>query len=428
MESQGIDGSSANYVAYPMKRCVVTGIGVVSPIGTGLEKFWANLLAGETGVDKITQFDASTFPTQIAAEVKDFIPEEHLTKRETQYYSRMTQFAVAAAKMAIRDADIATFDPFRTGVLFGSATSAFEIIEENARKYPEALKRYSPDEVDPLSMSRAVIHGPSAAIALLSGAKSYVSTIASACSSGINAIGLASQRIQDGREDIMIAGGGDTPISYFLWSGFCAARFLTTNADPKDALCPFDARRTKGTFGEGAGVLILEEERHARARGATIYAEISSFFQASENTNELFMLDTSGEKWSEIMRHAFGKRKKFDYISAHGPSDKVVDKAEITALKNTLGADVAEQIPISSIKGAVGSGMATAGALQMAAATMTLKTGEIPPLYNYKDPDADFAMDFVKERRHKNDIKTVLVNGKGIGGVTSHIIMEKYRI
>lgn len=412
-----------------MKRCVITGMGVVSPIGTGLEKFWDNLLAGKTGVDDIKNFDASSFPTRIAAEVKDFVPEEHLTKREITYYSKMTQYAVAAAKMAVRDSALKHVDPFRSGVLFGSGVSAFEIIEKNAKKSPTALTRFTPGEIDPIDMNRAIIHGPSAAIALATNAKSYVSTIASACSSGVNALGLASQRIQDGREDIIIAGGGDTPVSYLLWSGFCAARFLTMkNDDPKDALCPFDARRTKGTLGEGAGVFVLEEERHARARGARIYGEITSFFQGTENTNELFMIDITGKKWSEILQHAIGRKRKFDYISAHAPSDVFVDKTEVNALKSTLGESRLARVPVSSVKGAIGSGMATAGALQMAAAAMTLHTGEIPPVYNYREPDPDCDLNLANEKKKSKDIKRILINAKAVGGFTSHIIMEKYKV
>lgn len=410
------------------RRVVVTGMGIVSPIGIGLSNFWGNLLNGQTGVRRITRFNPETFPTKIACEVTDFEPSDHLTDRETKMYSRITQFALAATKMAISDSRIAHLDPYRTNVIFGSGVSGFDVIDESLLNSPVSIDTYLPHNVDPLNAVKAVIHAPAIAISLYAKCRAYTTTVASACSSGLNSVGLSYERIQDGRADIAIAGGGDTPISLLLWGAFCAARMFTSEyAIPEKVLRPYDKNRTKGTLAEGAAVFILEEANHALSRGAKIYGEINNYSQSSDNVNELFMAEKSADTWAEtIVRALQNDNETIDYISAHGPSDRHVDQMEYDALRKALPESY-QRTPISSIKAAIGSGMATAGALQLASALMALKTGKIPPQLNYESPDEKCRMSFVTKPMQKK-INKVLVNAKAIGGVNSSLVLKRFAL
>lgn len=413
------------------KKVWLTGMGVVSPLGTGKEVFWRRLLAGESAVDFIQAFDASSFPTQLAAEVRDFEPEKFLSARQQKIYSRMTQFAVAAGKMAVEDAGLspAEIDPFRTNVLYGSGVSAFDVIDEALiRNNGASIEEFNPEAVDALSAAKSVIHNPSIALGLTFGVEGFVSTMSTACGSGINTVGFAAQRIEAGQADVVLTGGGDTPISRLLWSAFCGAGMFTESRDPKNALCPFDARRTKGTLAEGAVIFVLEEAEHARARGATPYAQVTGFDEGADNVNELFMPERSGKKWTGVMERALSAsgRKKPDYICAHGPSDKLVDKAEVKALKQALP-KTAAKTAVSSVKGQIGSGMATAGALQVAAAALAMRHGQIPSVYNYQEEDPDCDLKFVTHPKKKN-LKKVLINAKAIGGINSALVLEKARL
>lgn len=410
-------------------KVVITGCGVVSPIGNGLDSFWTGLLEGKTGMNQITRFDASTFPCQVAAEVTDNGYLKYLNSREQKHYSRATRYAVAAFRMARRDAALDHFDEFRTGVILGSGVSSFDYVEEQIDKHPSFMRGFEPGRVDPFGMVKAFIAAPSAAVALAAGSRGYVTSVSTACTSGVNAVGLAAEHIKSGKAEVMIAGGVDTPISQILLNAFCAADYFTTdNSHPDTCLKPFDLNRTKCALGEGAAVFILEDRDHAIARGARIYCEIESFNQQTENGNELFFFDQSGEKWAATIRGAVKDVPgRVDHINAHGTSDKIADKLEVDALRKALG-DRAERSSVTSIKSATGSGLAAAGVLQIAAALMSLFTGKVPGIKNYKTPDPDLGSLKFLRRARREEPERVLVNSKGFGGFNTALSLRRFAL
>jgi 3-oxoacyl-[acyl-carrier-protein] synthase II len=405
----------------PKRRVVITGIGVVSPLGTGLDKFWNNLLAGKTGIGPISLFDASTFPCRIAAEVKDFEPEKFLGTRQMRYYSRGTQFICAAFDMARQDANISHFDPYRTDVIMGTAISSFGVIEEEILKRPDGIAEYK-GVSDPSAMFKAIVSAPATAVALMAETQSYVTTVSSACTSGINAFGLAYERIALGDATTAICGGVDTPINRLVLASFCVANFLTQNNDVDDAVCPFDERHTKSVLCEGAGVFILEELEQARARRAPIYAEVTGFNQETENLNELFLPDKSGDRWARAIAKTVAG-KKIEHVNAHAPSDVFIDRIEAKALTQVFGSR--KKTLVSSIKGSVGGNFTPAGVFQIASAAMTIKTGVIPPACNFKYPDPECRLNIPKASKSARKISSVLVNTRGVGSFNSSLLLEK---
>ena len=411
------------------KRAVITGVGVVSPIGIGISDFWEGLQEGRTGMDRITRFDASEFPCQVAAEVQDEGYLDHLNEREKEYYARATRYAVAAFTMARLDAGVDHFDEHRTGVILGSAASSMDYMEEQIERHPGFLRGFKQGTVDPFVMVKSFIAAPSAAVALAAGCRGYVTSVSTACTSGVNAVGLAAERIESGQGDIMIAGGVDTPINRILLNAFCAANYFTTdNSHPDTCLKPFDLNRTKCALGEGAAIFIVEDRDHAVARGARIYAEVESFNHQTENGNELFFFDQSGDRWADTMRGAVEKVKgPINHVNAHGTSDKVADKIEVTAIRKALGSRVGKA-SITSIKSATGSGLAAAGVFQVAAALMSLFTGKVPGILNYETPDPDLGpMKFLK-RSHNEELERILVNSKGFGGFNTALLLRRFAL
>lgn len=407
------------------RRVVITGIGVVSPIGTGLEKFWANLVQGESGIGKITLFDASTFPCQIAAEVKDFEPEKYLAPRQIRYHSRASQFCCVAFAMAKSDAKIEFFDPFRTDVIIGTAVSSFGIIEDEILKRPDGIGEYKGVE-DPSAMFKAIVSAPSTSVALMAQTSGYVTTVSSACTSGINALGLGYTRIAGNQANIVICGGVDTPINRLVLASFCAANFLTTNNDFMTAIRPFDTRHTKSVLSEGAGIFILEEFEHAKARNARIYAEITSFNQETENINEIFLLDKSGDRWAAAIEKTV-RGKKLSHINAHAPSDLFIDRVEAKAIAKVLG-ESRHRTPVSSIKGSVGGFFTSAGIFQAASAALSLHTGIVPATFNHEVADPECILNFVTSNKSAKRIKRVLINSRGVGSYNTSLLMERVSI
>ena len=412
---------------------VISGIGVVSPIGTGTDKFWKNLCDSVSGVERISLFDPSQFPSQIAAEVRDFDVGEHLNRTQQKNYSRGTSFAVAAAQMAATSAGHPDLDPYRTDVLIGSAVSSYDQVQEDL--VHAGMERgddqlYRPGAIDPLSMLKSFIHAPASAIALRYNVKGYVSTISTACSSGLNAIGQAAERVRSGMCDSVFAGGVDTPITRFFLAGYCSANFLTTeNHAGGQSLCPFDRRRSGAALGEGSAVFFIEEKRQALARGARIFCEIAAFQQENENVNEVYLSDRSGHAWAEMLKNLLGKLRspRIDYINAHGPSDVHIDKLEARALHRAFAGD-AEHIPTTSIKGQVGSGMASAGVFQVAAGALSIYHNRIPPMFNYREPDPEIQLNVKPPGRRRGPLKQVLVNGHAVGGINAALVLRRNNV
>ncbi|MBX7086652.1 MAG: beta-ketoacyl-[acyl-carrier-protein] synthase family protein [Leptospirales bacterium] len=408
---------------------VITGIGIISPIGIGKSAFWESLISGQSGFDWISSFDATSFPCKIAAEVRNFKPEDHLTRRQVRYLSRSSQFACAAFQLARDDALLSSFDPIRTDVIIGTATSGFAVIAEQVFKSPTALREYRAGDVDPMGMIKSFIFAPAAAVAYLSRVSGYVSTVSSACASGINAVGLAADRIKAGLCDVAITGGSDTPINHFVLSALSAAGMLNTEErEPASAIRPFDSDRTKQGLGEGSVILVMEEKEHAISRGAIAYAEIAGFQHSTENANELFLLEPSGRRWAEVLRGAVGKNDRLvTHINAHAPGDRHIDAAEASALRAVFG-DRTSSIPVASIKGATGQGFSSAGMFQIAAALLSLSTGQIPPTRNCEAPDKSLGLRVSRPSDTATTGSHVLVSAHGVGGVNGALLFKEYAI
>ena len=406
------------------RRAVITGIGVVSPIGIGVVDYWRNLMAGKCGIRKISQFNPESFPCQIAGEIQ-WRPEQYLNKRGVKHYSRATQFAVTAAGLALQDSGLERLDPVDTAVITGTGAPAVEQIESQVLERRIDLATFEHERgQDPTTLIKGMISAPASAIALTLGTRGHVETVSATCASAFSAIGRALERIQSGKEDVVIAGGVDAPITRIYMQALCASRAIAFdyNDRPMEALRPFEKNRTRSVLAEGAGIFICESLGHARSRGARIYCEIRSFSMGTENTNELFLIEKEGDRWSEIIRRAVG-RAPIDLICAHGPGDKIIDRVENRALLASLGKR-ARRIPVTSTKGATGSSFSAAGALQLAAAAMTLETGVIPPTRNYIDPDPDCNLNVIA-RPLRSRPRSVLVNVHGLGGMNAAVVLKK---
>ncbi len=403
---------------------VITGIGIVSPVGIGWRDFWTNLIAGKSGVGPIHRFDASSYPCRIAGEVEDFDAKRYIDPRAVRIYPRGTHFACAAYAMAWEDAGHPRFDRYRTDVIIGAAQISFEAVEEGIGKSRDALKTYDAT-LNAASLLKTTISVTAAAVAGIAGVDGHVLTISSACTSGIDAIGVAADRIRSGTSSAAICGGVDTVVTKLVLNAFCRAGMLCTDND-NTAVAPFDERHTKAVLGEGCAMLILESRASAVARGATIYAEIDSHAQLAENHNLLFSVERTGKRWAECLRRALGKTKRIDHINAHGPSDAETDRAEARAFRETFGAG-ASTIPVSSIKAAIGGSMGGAGALQVAAAAISIREKSVPPTLNFHKADTECSLSCAPTAR-KADISSVLVSGHGLGGLNSTMILKEFRL
>ncbi len=408
------------------RKVVITGIGVISPIGIGKREFYRNLRLSKTGVDRISYFDASGFPSQLAAEVKNFDPRVFLNKGQVKRFSRVTQFACAAASLAFDDSQLKDIDPSRTDAILGSASCAFDEVNKQIFRNPTAGKEWVDGSFQKTSLGLVNMGAPACAVSLMFQLKGHVTTLSSACASGLNAVGIASERIEDGRADIAFAGGVDCAVNHFTLNIFSAAGALNTfNEDPEKALCPFDERRTRSVLAEGAAVFILEEKNHALARSARIYCEVDTFVQEYENINELYMLDLSGKNWaSTIEKTVQDCKDRIGFINAHAPSDFEVDMVESRALMSVFK-DCKAKLPVSSIKGSTGSALGAAGALQLASSALTLESKIIPPNYNYLYPDPECDLNITTSELKVPDLSHVLINSHGFGGVNISMVVKE---
>ncbi|MCE9598593.1 MAG: hypothetical protein K8S54_11545 [Spirochaetia bacterium] len=397
---------------------VITGMGVISPLGNGITDFWENLLAGKCGIRDITRFDASSFPCRIAGQT-DFHAEDFLERRLVRFTSLATQFACAAFVLARKDANIVDFSS-RTDVIVGSGVSNLGPVMDQIEKTPDVLDAYL--QTDPLLIQKMFIGGPASGIALLAGAGGFVTTVSTACSSGINAVGLAADRIRHGKADLVIAAACDAPLNHLVHTGFCSSGHYTSVNDP-GAQKPFDLNREKCAPGEGAAVFIIESDRRARARGARIYCEIAGFDAINENTSELYFLDKTASRWGALIsRMARGA----NHVNAHGISDRVVDQVESVAIQKGFGRK-AKRITVTSIKGAVGSGLAAAGGFQIAAGAKTVETGMGPPTLNHNADDPAIALNILTKPTKINP-QMILINSHGVTGYNSVLKLRRYRI
>ena len=412
------------------RRVVITGVGPVTPIGTGKETFWNNLIAGKSGVGIITRFDPTDFDVKIAGEVKNFEYADYMDKKEGKRMDRVTHFAVAAAKLAVEDAklDLEKINQVRAGVCVGSGIGGIETFVEQTTKYVEK----GPSKISPFFIPMEIPNMPAGQISIALGFKGPNTAIVTACATGTNCIGDAFRTIQYGDADIMIAGGTEAAISPVAVAGFANMKALSTNNEhPEKASCPFDKKREGFVMGEGAGVVVLEELEHAKARGAHIYAEICGYGMTAD-AYHITAPDPSGEMPAACMQAAVDdasvKPEEVDYINAHGTSTHRNDLNETLAAKKVFG-EHAYKMAISSNKSMLGHLLGAAGGVEAIATVLTIQNGVIPPTINYEDPDLEegLDLDYVPNVARKANVDVAISNSFGFGGHNATILFKKYK-
>lgn len=409
-----------------MKRVVVTGLGVISPIGNDLEVFWNNLINGVNGVDLITRFNTDEFPTKIAAEVKDFNPEAYIDKKEARRMDRNVQYAVAAAKMAAKDAKLdETINKDRIGVILGCGVGGIETLEDQMQvKMEKGSKRISPFFV-PMMISNMA----SGQIGMAIGARGINTTVVTACASGTNAIGEAFKAIQRGDTEVMFTGGCEAPLTPMALGGFCAMKALSTNNEnPKAASRPFDKSRDGFVMGEGSAVLVLEELEHAKKRNANIYAEVIGY-GASCDAYHMTAPDPEGNGAALAIERALNdggiKPEFIDYINAHGTSTEYNDKFETIAIKKVFGENAYSTL-ISSTKSMTGHLLGAAGGIEGVILALTIKNDIVPPTINLENKDEECDLNYVPNKAVSKTVNYALSNSFGFGGHNAVILMKKY--
>jgi 3-oxoacyl-[acyl-carrier-protein] synthase II len=408
------------------RRVVVTGIGMISPLGVGNAPTWQGLIEGRSGIDRITKFDASAFACQIAGEVKGFNAEEWIEKKEVKKSDTFIHYAVAAAEMAVDDAHlvVADCDDERFGVIVGSGIGGLPLIEEMHTKMMER----GPSRISPFFIPGLIVNLAAGQISIRYGCKGPNSAPATACATGAHAIGDAFKVIQRDDADIMFAGGSEAVITPLALGGFAAMRALSTrNDDPTHASRPWDLNRDGFVMGEGAGILILEELEHARKRDATIYCEVTGYGMSSD-AYHITSPAEDGSGMIRVMRNALRDAglhpADIDYINAHGTSTAVGDRTETVAIKGVF-AEYAYKVAVSSTKSMTGHLLGAAGGLEAAIAAMTIKTNILPPTTNYETPDPACDLDYIPNVAREKKVTHVMSNSFGFGGTNATLIFSR---
>lgn len=408
------------------KRVVITGMGVVSSLGIGVEKFWSSIKEGKSGIGRVTRFDISNFTAKVAAEINDFVPTDFIDKKEAKRMDRYTQFAMAAAKMAVESSglDIEKVDKCRMGVIVGSGIGGIETFEEQYN----ILINKGPGRVSPFLIPMMISNMASGLIAIQYGAKGFNECVVTACATSSNAIGDASEVIQRGNADIMITGGSEAPITPLSFAGFCSMRAMSTSEDPAIACRPFDAERDGFVMGEGAGILIIEGFEHAVNRGANIIAEIVGY-GCTDDAYHITAPAPEGEGGARCMKMAIDdagiRPGDVGYINAHGTSTDYNDKFETAAIKTVFG-EHARKLAVSSTKSMTGHLLGGAGAVEAIITALALKEGFLPATINYKTPDPECDLDYIPNVGRKADIKYAISNSLGFGGHNATLAFKKY--
>jgi 3-oxoacyl-[acyl-carrier-protein] synthase II len=407
------------------RRVVVTGIGLVTPLGIGLEKTWKALCAGESGIARITRFDPTDYPTQIAGEVKDFDPAAFIEKKEIKKMDLFIHFAVGAAQLAAEDAGlkVTSENAERVGVYIGSGIGGLSSIET----YHKVLQDKGPDRVSPFFIPMTIINLASGQVAIRLGARGPNSCAVTACATGNNCIGDAFRLIQRGDADVMVAGGAEAAVTPLGVAGFGAARALSRrNDEPTRASRPFDRDRDGFVLGEGAGVFVLEELEVATRRGARIYAEIVGYGMTADAYHITAPPD-NGEGavrcMELVIRDAGVAKEDVGYINAHGIST-FADKVETMAIKQVFG-EHAYRIPVSSTKSMTGHLLGAAGGIEAAFSVLAIHRSLLPPTINLEHPDPECDLDYVPGRARETSVHVVLSNSFGFGGVNACLLFKK---
>ncbi|MBM3293854.1 MAG: beta-ketoacyl-ACP synthase II [Candidatus Aminicenantes bacterium] len=410
------------------RRVAVTGMGAVTPVGTGLDRFWEGLVAGRNGIARVSHFDSSAFSSQMAAEVRDFEPERWIDRKSAGRMDRFTQFAVAASEMALADAGLAEArpPPERTGVIIGSGIGGSAAIESGAA----LLRAKGPRGLDPFFVTRVLVNMAACAVSIRRGFKGPISAPSVACSTGANAIGDAFRIIERGEADVMLAGASEAAITPLSYGGFCATRSMSRRNDrPEKASRPFDKHRDGFVMGEGAGIVVLEEMNRAICRKARIYAEMAGYGNVADAFH-LTAPEPSGDGMVRAMRAALEDAglapDEVGYVNAHGTSTDLNDKIESAAIGRTFG-EQARRLKISSTKSMIGHLLSAAGAVECIATVLSVHRGVVPPTINYEEPDPDCPWDYVTGGAEAVDLRAAISNSFGFGGGNVCLAIKSYR-
>jgi 3-oxoacyl-[acyl-carrier-protein] synthase II len=408
-----------------MRRAVITGLGAVSPVGNDVASTWESLVAGRSGVDVITQFDADGYPVNIAAEVKGFDPAAAMSSKEVRRTGRDVHLAVAAALEAVHDAGFEVGEPERTGVIIGSAVGGLPYTLDQQR----VLVERGPDRVSPQWLPNMLIDTATSHVATMLGARGLNYAVVSACATGSHAIGEAAEVIGRGSADAVLAGGTESAIVPLILAGFCAMRALVDGrGDPAGASRPFDATRAGFVMAEGAAVVLVEELEQARARGARVYCEVAGY-GASNDAYHVATPHPEAIGVIEMMRGALARAgitaDEVDYVNAHGTSTPYNDLAETRALKAVFG-EHAYELAISSTKSMVGHMFGAAGAVEALSTALTIFHGVIPPTINLHHPDPECDLDYVPNEARRQDVRVGLSNSMGLGGHNGCLILRRF--
>ena len=410
------------------RRVVITGLGVVSSLGHDIDTFWQSLLAGQCGIDKITQFDASAFDCQIAAEVKNFNPAPAFpSPKEVRRTDRFTQFGVFAGYQALLDSglDLEKSNRDEIGVFIGSGIGGLSTTEEQHK----ILLTKGPGRVSPFMIPMLILNMASGMFSIYNKLRGPNLATCSACATSTHAIGEAWRTLKMGDAQVMFAGGTEATVVPLGISGFCAMRAMSTrNAEPKRSSRPFDTERDGFVMGEGAGVVVLEELEHARARGAKIYCEVVGYGNTAD-ANHITSPSPGGEGAARCMKMALRSAglnlTDISYINAHGTSTPQGDICETMAIKTVFG-DHAKKLAVSSTKGATGHMLGAAGTVEMAVCCKAIQTGVVPPTINYENPDPQCDLDYVPNTAREMTVNATVNNSFGFGGHNATIVAKKF--
>ncbi len=409
------------------RRVLITGLGMVTPLGTGVQKNWEAIRSGKSGIGPITRFDASSFPCRIAGEVADFRSEDFFDKQQVRRFDRFIHYAVASAKMAMEESGlkIDSNNCQRVGCLTGSGLGGLAMLEQNHK----VLLEKGPRRISPFFIPGMIANMAPGQIAIEFGAKGPNISVETACAASTHAIGESFKLIREGTADAMITGGSEAVVTPLALGGFCAMRALSTrNHEPEKASRPFDLDRDGFVMGEGAGILILEDLTHALERGADIYAEVVGY-GLSGDAYHVSAPEPNGEgaisSMAMAIRDAGLKPEDIAYINAHGTSTKLNDSSENKAIKSVFG-EHAYKLAISSTKSMTGHLLGGAGGIEAIYAILTIKFGVIPPTINYETPDPECDLDYVPNVAREAKVRAAMSNSFGFGGTNATLLIKAY--
>ncbi|MDD5455069.1 MAG: beta-ketoacyl-ACP synthase II [Candidatus Ratteibacteria bacterium] len=409
------------------RRVVITGMGCVTPVGNNVKEFWASLLEGKSGIRKITYFDVSSYPSQIAGEVKNFDPSAYIDAKSARRLDKFAQYAIVSSYMAAEDAgiDLGKIDKERAGVILGSGIGGLQVIED---QHSILIKR-GLSRVSPFLIPMLIADESPGQIAINFGFKGPNLSVATACASASHAIGISFRTIRYGEADVMITGGSDAAVTPLGLAGFCQMKALSEHNDvPQEASRPFDKERDGFVMADGGGIIILESFEHAKKRGARIYAELVGFGMTAD-AYHITAPDPEGEgamlAMSAALKDGNINLSDVDYINAHGTSTQYNDKIETLAIKKLFG-QAAYKIPISSTKSMTGHMLGAGGAVELIACVKTIENSVIHPTINYKNPDPECDLDYVPNKSREKKVKVAISNSFGFGGHNACLAVKKF--